>query len=49
MIHSTKHITTALAVSTTLVIFNIIVVTQGSADTYYRNFEQFLISILPAF
>lgn len=34
-----KHIIVALAVSTTLVLFNIVAVTSGSADTYYSQVE----------
>ncbi|NOQ89332.1 MAG: hypothetical protein GQ549_00125 [Gammaproteobacteria bacterium] len=49
MTHPTKYMAAALTLSTTFVIFNIIAVTQGSADTYYRNIEQFIISMMPTF
>jgi len=42
MTHPEKHILTALTVSTTLVIFNIIAVTQGTADPFYHQLEQFV-------
>jgi len=37
-----KHLVIALTVSTTLVLFNIIAVTSGTADTYYAELEHFL-------
>jgi len=37
-----KHITFALAVSALLVVFNIIAVTNGSAEVYYSEVEQFI-------
>lgn len=49
MIHSTRYMATALAIATAFVIFNIIAVAQGSADAYYRGFEQLIINILPTF
>jgi len=39
-----KHIVIALTLSTTLVLFNIIAVTSGSADIYYSEVEQFLLN-----
>jgi len=39
MTHPEKHIIAALTISTTLVIFNIIVVTQGKAEPFYRQLE----------
>jgi len=41
-----KHLVIALTVSTTLVLFNIIAVTSGSADVYYSEVEQFLLNFL---
>ena len=39
-----KHMVIVLAVSTTLVLFNIIAVTSGSADIYYSEVEHFLLN-----
>ena len=37
-----KHLVIALTVSTTLVLFNIIAVTSGTADPYYSEVEHVL-------
>ena len=42
-----KHIVTALAISTTLVVFNIIAVTQGTAEPYYTQLEHFFSNLIP--
>ena len=42
MTHPEKHILAALSVATTLVVFNIIAVTQGKAEPFYRQLEQFV-------
>ena len=42
-----KHIVIALTVSTTLILFNIVAVTSGSADAYYSQVEHIIRSILP--
>lgn len=39
MIHPEKNIVIALTISTTLVVFNIIAVTQGKAEPFYRQLE----------
>lgn len=42
-----KQMAAALTISTTLIVFNIIAVTQGSAEAYYTQIEQFLTELLP--
>jgi len=37
-----KHLVIALTVSTTLILFNIIAVTSGTADAYYSEVENIL-------
>jgi hypothetical protein len=44
MTHSRKHMAIALTVSTILIIFNIIAVTQGTTDNYYSQIKQFIVS-----
>jgi len=39
---SGKHITIALTLSVLLIIFNIIAVTQGTADNFYYQIEMLL-------
>ena len=46
MTHPTKTMAMALTVSTILVIFNIIVVTQGTPDNYFSQIEQFIVTLL---
>ena len=46
MTHPKKHMAVALTISTALVIFNIIAVTQGAADAYYSQIEQFVVNLL---
>ena len=47
MTHPKKHMAVALTISTMFVIFNIIAVTQGTAENYYSQIEQFIVSLLP--
>ena len=47
MTHPTKTMAAALTVSTMLVIFNIIAVTQGAAEVYYSQIEHFIVGLLP--
>ena len=47
MTHPTKTMAAALTVSTMFVIFNIIAVTQGSAEAYYSQIENLIVSLLP--
>ena len=47
MTHPTKTMALALTVSTMLIVFNIIAVTQGTAENYYSQIEQFIVSLLP--
>ena len=42
-----KHMAAALTLSTLLIIFNIIAVTQSTAVDYYSQLEQFISSLLP--
>ena len=41
-----RHLVMALAISTTLVVLNIIAVTQSSGENYYRVLEQFIIRLI---
>lgn len=47
MTNPTKTMTLALGISTMLVIFNIIAVTQGSAENYYSEIEHFIANAMP--
>ena len=47
MTNTEKQLVTALAVSTTLIILNIVAVTQTSGHNYYSVIEQFVTRILP--
>ena len=47
MTNPTKTMTLALGISTMLVIFNIIAVTQGSAENYYSEIEHFIANVMP--
>jgi hypothetical protein len=47
MTHPTKTMAAALTVSTMLIVFNIIAVTQGAAENYYSQIEQLIVSLLP--
>ncbi len=46
MTHPEKQMITALAISSILVIFNIIAVMTGKADIYYSHIEQFLVNLM---
>ena len=46
MTNSDKTLTTALIISSALITLNIIAVTQGSADIFYNQVEQFLGTLL---
>ena len=43
-----KHLVVALTVSTMLIVFNIIAVSQGTAQEYYNLIEQFMFDIPPS-
>lgn len=43
---SKKHIVAALTISTAFIVFNIIAVTQGTAEAYYTKLEYFLFNLL---
>ena len=45
MTHPDKHIFVALTVSATLVILNIIAVTQGKAESFYLQLEHIVKSL----
>jgi len=47
MNHSIKPMIVALSISTMLVIFNIIAVTQGTSENYFGQIEQFIVKLLP--
>ena len=47
MTQPTKTMALALAVSTMFVIFNIVAVTQGTAENYYSQLEHFIADLLP--
>ncbi len=47
MTNPTKTMTLALSISTMLVLFNIIAVTQGSAENYYSEIEHFIANVMP--
>ena len=47
MTDPTKTMTLALGISMMLVIFNIIAVTQGSAENYYSAIEHFIANAMP--
>jgi hypothetical protein len=47
MTNPTKAMTLALSISTMLVLFNIIAVTQGSAEIYYSEIEHFIANAMP--
>ena len=46
MTHSNKHMVVALTVSSALIIFNIIAVTQGTTGDYYSQIKQFIVNSL---
>ncbi|MBE9560826.1 MAG: hypothetical protein IMF15_08550 [Proteobacteria bacterium] len=47
MTHPTKTMALALTLSTMFVIFNIVAVTQGTAENYYSQIEHFIATLLP--
>lgn len=46
MTYPEKQMAAALTISSIFIIFNIIAVIQGEADTYYQHIEHFLVNIL---
>ena len=47
MTHPERNMVVVLAISTVFVVFNIVAVTQGTAEVFYSEIEQFVISLLP--
>jgi len=42
-----KHLVAALAISTTIILFNIFAVASGSAEVYYKQIENILSHLFP--
>jgi len=49
MIKPENQMPIALTISITLIIFNIIAITQGTAQVYYHQFEELMVSTLSMF